>query len=299
MTIERVIIQNYRVLRSVDISLNSDLNIIVGNNESGKSTLLEAINLALRCQLNRRPAAYELHPFLFNTNEVAEFIASYKEGKPKPPPEILIEIYLADSADYAEMKGTNNSQGVAQPGISFQICFDEDLKEEYESYFSDSDKINTLPVEFYQIIWQDFSGQLMNPRKLQVRSALIDPSAISNSYAANKFVLEAVRDTLTKEQNVNLALSYRGMRDQFLSDEGIIEINDELAKKKDIISDKVLSVALDTTTRASWETGVLPHLDNIPLTLVGKGEQNSVKIKLAVESEGCGSHAGHFSPIQI
>ena len=41
---------------------------------------------------------------------------------------------------------------------------------------------------------------------------------------------------------------------------------------------------MDTTTRASWETGVLPHLDEIPLTLVGKGEQNSIKIKLAMNA---------------
>ena len=61
MTIERVIVKNYRALRSADITLDPELNVIVGDNESGKSTLLEAINLALRCQLNRRPAAYELH----------------------------------------------------------------------------------------------------------------------------------------------------------------------------------------------------------------------------------------------
>ena len=51
MTIERVIIKNYRALRSTDIRLGDNVNIIVGDNESGKSTLLEAINLALRCQI--------------------------------------------------------------------------------------------------------------------------------------------------------------------------------------------------------------------------------------------------------
>ena len=27
----------------------------------------------------------------------------------------------------------------------------------------------------------------------------------------------------------------------------------------------------------------MPHLDDVPLVLVGKGEQNSIKIKLAME----------------
>jgi putative ATP-dependent endonuclease of OLD family len=74
------------------------------------------------------------------------------------------------------------------------------------------------------------------------------------------------------------------MKDAFLAKDKVKEVNDALAKKKGDISDKILSVSLDTTSRTSWETGVTPHLDDVPLPLVGKGEQNSVKIKLAMES---------------
>ena len=284
MTIERVIVKNYRVLRSADINLDPEMNIVVGDNESGKSTLLEAINLALRCQLNRRPAAYELHPFLFNVDTVDEFISSYKEKKPKPAPEILIELYLADDPEYAELKGINNSEGVDRPGISLQICLDEDFLEEYDAYVADPDKLKSIPIDFYRIVWLSFAGHPINSRALPLRSAMIDPSAISNTYAANKYVLDVIRDYLTKKQKVDLALSYRGMRDAFLDDDSVTKINEELGKQTGIISDKPLSVALDTTTRASWETGVLPHLADIPLPLVGKGEQNSVKIKLALEA---------------
>src|SRR5674476_801025 len=104
MTIERVIVKNYRTLRSTEIKLNPTLNIIVGDNESGKSTLLEAINLALKCQLNRRPASQELHPFLLNAEAVKEFVNSHKQGNPKPPPEILIELYFSESPAFAEIK---------------------------------------------------------------------------------------------------------------------------------------------------------------------------------------------------
>ena len=72
--IKRVIIKNYKGLRQAEIEFSPDLNILVGNNETGKSTVLEAINLALTRQLNRRPAAYELHPFLFNQETTAEFV---------------------------------------------------------------------------------------------------------------------------------------------------------------------------------------------------------------------------------
>ena len=284
MTIGRVIIKNYRALRTTDLLLNPELNIIVGDNESGKSTLLEAINLALKCQLNRRPAAYELHPFIFNSEAVAEFIASYRAGARLAPPEVLIELYFTNAPDYADLKGTNNSERLDLPGISLTICLDPNFQEEYGEYVANHEQLSSLPVEYYHIVWQSFAGHPLSINGLPFRSAMIDPSAISNTYAANKYVLEIVKDYLTKKQQVDLALSYRKMRAVFLGDESVTAINTELAAKTGVVSEKTLSVAMDTTTRASWETGVLPHLDAIPLTLVGKGEQNSIKIKLAIEA---------------
>ena len=55
MTIERVIIKNYRALQSTDVKFSDNLSIIVGDNESGKSTVLEAINLAHRGRLGPHP----------------------------------------------------------------------------------------------------------------------------------------------------------------------------------------------------------------------------------------------------
>jgi putative ATP-dependent endonuclease of the OLD family len=286
MSIERVIVKNYRALASTDITLRPDFNIIVGDNESGKSTLLEAINLALKCQINRRPAAYELHPYLLNVDCVTKFLESHRNRNPVPPPEILIELYFKDSPELADLKGTNNSQKENAPGVSLTICLDDDnFREEYRDYIADPAALRTVPIEYYEVVWQTFAGALLVARSMPVRSSLIDPSSVSNTYAANKYILEFTRDYLTKKQQVDLALSYRKMRDVFLNDAGITRINEGLTKKKGVVSDKNLSIAMDMTTRAGWEGGVLPHLDEIPMTLVGKGEQSSIKIKLAMEAE--------------
>lgn len=284
MTIERIIVRNYRALRNANVTLGSGTNVIVGNNEAGKSTLLEAVNLALKCQLGRRPAAYELHQFLFNTQAIAEFIASHRARKPAPPPEILIELYLADDKMLADLKGSINTLMLDQPGISFTIRLDENFAEEYREYIADPDAINSIPVEYYKIVWQSFAGDPLEARAIPIKSVLIDPSSISNSNAANRYILEVVRDYLDKMQAVDLALSYRKMRDEFVSDDRIVAINKDLASKTGIVTDKKLSIAMDVTSKAGWESGVLPHLDDIPLTLVGKGEQNAVKVKLAMES---------------
>jgi putative ATP-dependent endonuclease of OLD family len=285
MSIERVIVKNYRALASTDILFRPDFNIIVGDNESGKSTLLEAINLALKYQINRRPAPYELHPYLFNLRCVAQYIENLKKGLRLRPPEILVELYFRENSDFAKFRGTNNSLGENAQGVSVSISLDDDhYGEEFRKYIADPQVVKTIPIEYYRSIWRDFSGEPLDNRSMSLRSSLIDPGSISNTFAANKYIVEFTREYLTPEQQVDVALSYRKMRDIFATESGISKINEGLAKKKGVVSEKELSIAMDMTARAGWEGGVLPYLDEIPITLVGKGEQNSIKIKLAVEA---------------
>lgn len=84
---------NYRRHRDSTIELDDKMNIVVGDNECGKSTFLEAIHLALSGQLNGRSIHSELHPYLFNTQAVNEYIESIIAKKPIAPPAITIEIY--------------------------------------------------------------------------------------------------------------------------------------------------------------------------------------------------------------
>lgn len=114
MKLNRCIVKNFRCLKSADLCFGDQINIVVGDNEAGKSTLLEAINLALRGQINRRPAAFEIHPFMFNQDVVREYLEAHKNGNPVPPPEIRVELYFDDDAALAEYKGLNNSQGDEQ-----------------------------------------------------------------------------------------------------------------------------------------------------------------------------------------
>jgi putative ATP-dependent endonuclease of OLD family len=285
MSIERVIVKNYRALASADVRLRPDFNIIVGDNESGKSTLLEAINLALKCQINRRPAAYELHSYLFNTVCVTQYIESLRNGLRPQPPEILVELYLGENSNLPAFKGTQNSLGENAQGVSLTICLDdENCKEEYSKYIDNPLEIRTVPIEYYKTVWLTFAGGTLDSRSMTLRSSLIDPGSISDTYAANKYIVESTREFLTKEQKVGVALSYRKLRDDFEKDPVISKLNQGLTKEKGVVSEKKLSIAMDMTARAGWEDAVLPYLDEIPISLVGKGEQNSVKIKLALKA---------------
>lgn len=54
----KIVIKNYRCYEDFTLEFNKGLNILVGDNDSGKSTLLEAIGLALtgrHCTHNNAP----------------------------------------------------------------------------------------------------------------------------------------------------------------------------------------------------------------------------------------------------
>ena len=284
--ISRVIVKNYRCLKSADVKLNPDINIIVGNNECGKSTLLEAICLALTGQLNGRPIQSETHPYLFNLELVTEYINCLNAGKSVPPPETLIELYFDDDAALAKLKGTNNTRNENLPGVALRIECNSEFAEHFAAYVADPSAIRTLPVEYYVPRWRSFAENdlTLTARGIPIKPSFIDASAIRSNAAAGRYVLDIIKSSLNRAQQVDLALSYRLMKDRFLGEARVKSINDGLAEKKGVISDKTLSVSLDTSSRSNWEMGIMLQLDDVPLTLVGKGEQNAVKIKLAMES---------------
>jgi energy-coupling factor transporter ATP-binding protein EcfA2 len=240
--ITRIRVKNYRSLACVDLPLQPGKNILVGDNETGKSTLLEAVNLALKCQLNRRPLSYELHPLLFNQAVICEYLDAIRDEKKPQPPSVLIELYLKGDDSLADFSGTNNSLQENVPGIKLEICLDPDCASEYAEYIKTPESLKTIPIDLYKVMWRDFSDHAMNAFRMPLKSVLVDPSTISNTHGANKFVLETIRDYLSKTERASLSLSYRKLHDVFVDDAQVKAINKKLGEEQKSISDKLLSV---------------------------------------------------------
>ncbi|WJN50007.1 MULTISPECIES: hypothetical protein [Pseudomonas] len=81
------------------------MNILVGDNDTGKSTLMEAILPALNDRIGGRGILEELNPRWFNTELVAEFLALRAAGRTPKLPEILVELYMQGSADLQVLLG--------------------------------------------------------------------------------------------------------------------------------------------------------------------------------------------------
>ena len=137
MHVKRIIVSGFKALRSFDMELGENLNIIVGDNETGKTTVLEAVGLVLSGQMEGRSVLYDLDPYYFNTGMAAEYFSLLPTSASPPPPQIVIEAYLDDDGtnELARLKGTNNTRGEDCPGLSLAILLNVDLADDFNRRF--------------------------------------------------------------------------------------------------------------------------------------------------------------------
>ncbi len=281
--IKKIFIKNYKTFEEFDLDLNDDLNILVGDNEVGKSTILEAINLALTKRLNGRQIEYELTPYLFNAKCCEAYNSALKDGKQPRLPEIIIELYLEDSDDLAFLQGSMNSKKEDCAGVKLEIMFDDDFTDEYKSLLEEPSKIQLIPSEYYKCQWYSFANNPVTLRKLPIRLSYIDATTIRLQSGTDYYLQDIIRSNLDAKERASLNVAYRNLKEDFAKQESIKSINDRLTSKKGAITDKDLSISIDISQKSNWATNLIPHLEELPFQLVGKGEQNALKILLALE----------------
>jgi len=281
MKIDRIKIVNFKCFKvEFNLVLNDGLNILVGENESGKSTILEAIHLALTGLFNGRYLKNELTQYLFNNEIVAEYFKSITNGNTAiPPPCILIEIYISGE-DLPLFEGDGNSEKIKTCGISLKIAFDDKYKAEYEQLIQ-SGNIKTLPVEYYDVFWKSFARETITSRSIPVKSALIDSSSNSYKNGSDVYISRIIRDNLDTKEIVEISQAHRTMRDSFMECEAIKKINTKI-KSDTKISDKKIELSVELLSKNAWENSLITHLDDVPFHYIGKGEQCIVKTGLAL-----------------
>jgi len=283
MVIERIIIKNYKSFKDFELEFTNDCNIIVGDNEAGKSTLLEAINLSLTGQLYGRNISYELSPFLFNKETVSDYVASLKRKEKVEPPKILIELYLKDSPELVTLRGNNNSKRENAIGLFILIQFNEEYADEYRNYIEKPDEIKTVPTEYFETKWYSFDHNQITSRSLPIKTTLIDTTSVRLNNGTDYYIQKTIDDILEKKERAGLSLLYRKLKETFAQEESIKALNTRLKANKNFISHRDLTVSVDISHKTNWDANLTSYLDDIPFSYIGKGDQNVLKMVLALE----------------
>ena len=281
MAIDRIKICNFKSYKGIfELKLNKGLNILVGNNETGKSTILEAIHLALTGMYGGRNIRNELSQYLFNREVIAEYIESVNRGTPLSPPEILIEIFFEGSLS-PEFEGNNNTERLNKvEGLQFRIFYNDKYNDEYAKLIA-LKKLSSLPIEYYDVSWISFARQAITIRSIPIKSAMIDSSNYRYQNGSDVYISRIVKDLLSPEEVTSVAQAHRNMRDEFMEDPSIQAINDRISKESSIIDGEV-SLSVDLGTKNAWENSLVTQLNNIPFGYVGKGAQCVMKTELAL-----------------
>ena len=281
MAIDKVKIVNFKCFKGTfEIELNKGLNILVGDNEAGKSTILEAIHLALTGLYNGKNINNELSQYLFNSEVIEEYINSVNGGTPLPPPSVLIEIYFDGSLDPDFEGNKNTDHRTSAEGLSFEIAYNEKVNDEYEKII-DKGGMLSLPIEYYETLWTSFSRRVITVRSIPVKSAMIDSSSYRYQNGSDVYISRIVKDLLSPEEVTAVAQAHRNMKDTFIEDPSIQSINKRIQKESSLINGAV-SLSVDLGTKNAWENSLVTQLNDIPFGYIGKGAQCIIKTELAL-----------------
>jgi putative ATP-dependent endonuclease of OLD family len=278
-TITKVNIINYKCFKGLfSLDLNPGINIIVGNNEAGKSTILEAVHLALTGLLNGRYLRNELSQYLFNKEIETLYLNSLKSDNPLSPPQIIIEIFFSGH-ELPELEGDGNTERKKNCGISFKIEFDSQHQDDYAELITT--EVTTIPIEFYKITLSSFGRDQITVKNIPVKSVLIDSTSTRFQNGSDVYISKIIKDDLVEKEIIDLTQAYRKLKEAFMSDKSVDAINKKITGKADI-STKTVHISVDLSAKNSWETSLMTYLEGIPFHQIGKGEQCLIKTNLAL-----------------
>ena len=279
--ITNIKIQGYRIHRDLTVKPNPKFNLIVGANESGKSTFMEAVTLALTGRINGRSASEELNPHWFNTVVVNDFIQKRLSCQPAGFPEILIELSFEDVPELQILCGAINTHVPthACPGVTMKIVPNPEYATELEAWAKTPTSL--LPVEYYKCDWKSFADKELLSRPKLLATAVIDSGTVRASTGVDYHLRQILADRLEPAERAEISLAYRQVKAS-MSDTVLSAVNTRMSAVHANLHSQPISLAMDQSARTSWEGAVTPQVNNVPFSMSGQGQQSAIKISLAM-----------------
>ncbi len=266
--IERIKLRNFKRFTDLDLCLNQGLNILVGDNDSGKSTILTAIELTLAGSKNR----VEAHTVegLLNSKVVEEFLAREQKSFASLP-KMYVELYLPLRGDM-DLEGEFNSEHKNSAGLLLEVVPRNDLVDEIEDVLKQENP--GFPFDYYSISFRTFSGKGYTGYRKYLNYLAIDNTQISNEFATRSYVKTIYQSHSEGIEQHKHRHDYRELKRTFEA-ESLAGLNERLSgtQKFTIKNDQKSNLTTDLTLSE----------DGIPIANLGKGNQCFVRTKFALE----------------
>lgn len=267
MFIRKIKLHNYRRFKDLEISFKEGRNIFVGDNESGKSSILEAIDLTARGSRHRvEDIGIET---LFNVDVIREFMDGDKQLANLP--ELYVELYLGNIAEEG-LDGTNNTDGKEAYGLRMLFEPNTLLSRQTQEVLQAADA--SFPFEFYTISFTTFSGEAYNGYTKILKTILLDNSTIGTGYALNDYILTIYGAALNPVEQLATKHCYGTSKAEFKTNV-LAVFNNKLPDG--------YTFAVKNTGKNCLENDLTIELDGVPITEKGTGVQCFVKTNLALK----------------
>lgn len=272
--IRKIRLLNFKRFKDYTIEPNERINIFVGDNEVGKSTVLEAIDL-VSCGNVRRVEAIGLDR-LFNKDAVADFNSGNRDFEHLP--KLIIELYLSGDFDFT-MNGKNNSDGVVCDGIRLVCEPSSDYRTEIACVLSEN--ADYFPFDYYTIRFSTFADEGYTGYKKKIRSILIDSSHMNSEYATNDFVRRMYMQYTEGDpkDRAKYKSSYRQMRMDF-------KLSSLHSLNSRVPADKQYSFGLKSGSAVDLESDLMIYENEVGIDSKGTGRQVFIKTDFALEHSG-------------
>ena len=206
--IEKLKLFNFKRFREFEVEFTSGTNTIIGDNEAGKSSIIQAIELVASGSRNKvETIGIES---LLNKNSVAEFLLGDKSFDKLP--EIHIEVYLSSSGN-PDLVGKHNSENPSLSGLHMIGCPNEELTAEINQVLSEGKE--NFPFEYYVVKFITFSGEAYSGYRRFLNCLTIDSSQINSEYANKEYTKTVYDSTVGHATRVRLKNEYRQHKIQF------------------------------------------------------------------------------------
>ncbi len=258
--IRKLILQNFKQFRRLELDFDPRHNVLIGDNETGKSSVLLALDLALSGSRNRAEnLGFET---LFCKPVIEEFLDGRRsiEGLPT----LIVDIFLEEGQDQG-LYGAGNLEGRETDGIRMSIEPVHDYGAQMQAVLDQPGR--NFPFEFYAVRFQTFARNPYVSFNRPVRHLLLDGSRINSDYATSEYTRSVFRLNSTVEMRYQLENAYRRVKSQFR--------DNDLAALNQTIEGFQFDVRSDI--RSNLEADLVMTEDGIALEHRGKGRQCFIK----------------------